>query len=304
MVTSILTYNLEVAFNLRQSEIKSIDKIDLMLLKNALKTSSKVSRCLILLDLGLVSAEYIIKQKRANYLHTLLNSEASSISKKVFDEQLKSPIKGDFVNYIKEDLKEIGIQLSFEEIGSMSKSKWKVLVKNKIKEACFISLSKQKEKLSKGKECKYDKLELQSYFKSGNTLATDTKRKIFKTRSRDLYLKCNFPNAFSDLQCVTGCDENSRDDQQHLFSCSVLSGNTIMSDNIRYEDIFNQNDVLKQQQVVNILYKHLEKRNKFVSPDCDMSGPLDPRYYRATRPCLVIPEERRKRRMQRLKRTT
>ena len=267
-------------------------------------TSSKVSRCLILLDLGLVPVEYAIKQKRAGYLHNLLNSDNDSISKIVFQQQLKSPIKGDWVNYLKDDLKEFNINLTFEEIGSMSKAKWKDLVKKKVKEASFKSLCKEKEKLSKGKECQYDRLEMQPYFKSGNNLSLNTKRQIFKARSRDLWLKCNFPNAFSDVRCVTNCDVNNRDDQQHLFYCSILSENTIMSDNIRYEDLFQSIDVMKQQQVVDILFKHLDKRNQFISPDsvsADRLGPLDPRCARATRPRLVIPEERRKRRTKTLK---
>ena len=208
-----------------------------------------------------------IKQKRLGYLHVLLNASDDALSKNVFLEQLKHTIQGDWVKYMKQDLKELDIKMRFEEIGLMTRAKWKKLIKNKIREACFRSLIVDKQKLSKGKEIQYDKLETQLYFKPGNALSAETKRRIFKVRSRDLWLKCNFPHAFSDLQCVTGCDQNNRDDQKHLFYCSVLSGNSVMSNTVQYEDIFQQKDVSKQEQVVSIIYDHFKKRNKIVSPD-------------------------------------
>ena len=66
-----------------------------MLLKNALNASSKVSQSLVLLELGLVSVKYIIKQKRVGYLHHILNSDDNALVKKVFQEQVKKPIVGD-----------------------------------------------------------------------------------------------------------------------------------------------------------------------------------------------------------------
>ena len=294
MVMSILTYNLEIVYNLKRSEIKSLDTVDTMLLKNALMSSSKVSRSLILLELGLISVEYLIKQKRIGYLHTILNSDDNALVKKVFNEQLKSPINGDYVKYVNNDLKELEINMNFEDIRSMSKAKWKILVRKQTKKACFKSLMRDKAKLSKGKEILYTNLETQSYFKPGNTLSTTTKRRIFKARSRDMMLKCNFPNAFGDLQCVTGCDKNSRDDQPHLFHCYLLSDNAVSAENIMYDDLFQQNNVVKQEQVVNILFKHFDKRKQFLSPDADRLGPLDPGCERTYRSHLVIPEKRQK----------
>ena len=68
-----------------------------------------------------------------------------------------------------------------------------------------------------------------------------------------------------------------------------------MSENIKYEDIFVEDSVMKQQKVANILFTHFERRKLFVSPDSERLGPSDPRCDRASRPRLVIPEERRKR---------
>ena len=121
---SILTYNTEVIHGLSQKDIKSLDKVDLMLAQKALKLSSKSSRCLILLELQIMSVDFIIKSKRIKYLHTLLTSDISSLARKVFLQQQLDPIKGDFVSLVKKDLSDCKIGLSFDETMSYSKAKF------------------------------------------------------------------------------------------------------------------------------------------------------------------------------------
>ena len=99
------------------------------------------------------------------FLFHLLTSEDSSISKQVLLQQAKSPMSGDWVNYVKEDLKELKLNYSFSEISEFSKTKFKVIVKNAIKQSCFESLLKDKAKLSKGSNIKYNRFQTQTYLK-------------------------------------------------------------------------------------------------------------------------------------------
>ena len=55
----------------------------------------------------------------------LLNASDDALSKNVFLEQLKHTIQGDWVKYMKQDLKELDIKMRFEEIGLMSRANWK-----------------------------------------------------------------------------------------------------------------------------------------------------------------------------------
>ena len=64
---------------LSNKEIKLLDKVDLFLLRKAMKLSLKSSRCLIFLELGILSVEYIIKQKRVQYLDTIRKMEEKSL---------------------------------------------------------------------------------------------------------------------------------------------------------------------------------------------------------------------------------
>ena len=83
--------------NLSNKDIKKLDQIDLQLLRQSMMVSRKSTRSLILLELGLVPVEFIIKQKRINFLHHLLTEEDESLSKKLFLKQCEKPIVGDFV---------------------------------------------------------------------------------------------------------------------------------------------------------------------------------------------------------------
>ena len=92
--------------------------------------SSKSTRSLIVLEPGLVSVEFIIKQKRLNFLHHLLTEDEEALAKKVLLKQMEKPIKGDYMKLVTKDLKDCKISLSFEHIKNNSKLKFKELVKS------------------------------------------------------------------------------------------------------------------------------------------------------------------------------
>ena len=271
MVTSVLTYNLEVAFNLTKSEIKQLDQIDLQLLKKAMSSSSKVSRCLLFLDLVLMTVEFHIKQKRLNYLHRVLTSDQSSLVKSVLEEMIKKPCKGDWILCVQEDLKELKINLSFEEIASYSKKKFKVIVRNACKQACYMSLISDKNKLSKGKEIEYSELKTQNYLQPGSNVSTESVRWIFAIRSRDLPVRGNFPGAQRDNKCAIEQCPEKLESQYHLFVCPFLSSNNeIVSSDITYSDIFKDN-VEEQHEVMRIMKSRYNRRRQLMSASCQDS---------------------------------
>ena len=148
----------------------------------------------------------------------------------------------------------------------MSKGNFKALVKKSVKEACFRHLCSEKIRLSKGKEIKYDSFDLQPYFKPENALSIDNMRKIYHIRTREIYIKANFPSAFKDTNClIPSCTD--RDEQTHIFNSSCFSEvNELAKDNIEYTSIFGQN-VSDQMRVMNILFGKLERRMKLFNPN-------------------------------------
>ena len=190
---------------------------------------------------------------------------------------------GDWINLVKKDLKDLNINQSFEQITMISKPKFKQLVRDACKESCFKQLLLDKQKLSKGKEINYTESKTQNYLLSENGLSTEIMRKIYHTRCRELYLKCNYPASFSDKKCLSPCNEG-QDCERHIFSCKYFSKqNEIFLSNISFEEVF-ENNVQNQVSVVNILFSRLEVRKTFLSSASPNEVPHDPRRGQARAP--------------------
>ena len=284
---SVLTYNVEIIHNISKNEIDMLDRIDLQLLRKSMMLSRKSTRCLILLEPGLVPVEYLIKQKRINFLFHLLTSDEDSISKKVLEKQILKPINGDFVNIVKKDLGDFNISLTYEEMKSIPKKKFKEMVKKRSEMASFERLLKEKEKVSKGKDLHYEELRLQDYLTPGNNLSISDMRKIFQVRKRDISVRANFPNAYKSTTCQSaGCDK--KETQEHVYTSGCWNNSDdvikVNSSSTQYKDVFT-NNVQKRIEVTNIIFERISIRNKIIRTD----GPLDSRG-----PNLVIRKAKKK----------
>ena len=136
---SVITHNLEVS-NLPPKEIKSLESLDYQLIRRALSVNSKQSPIIMMLELGIVSVKYILMKNRMMYLFHLLNSPIESICNQVFLEQIKNPLKQDWATCVKSDMISLKLELSFDQIHFFSNRKFKVLVSDLCKKACFNEL--------------------------------------------------------------------------------------------------------------------------------------------------------------------
>ena len=123
---------------------------------------------------------------------------------------------------MKQDLAELEINLSFEEIKSISKDAFKAIVKKNVKKVALDYLKKLQETHSKAKNLSYDELDLQMYLKSGtNKMTIKEKSFSFALRSRTIDVKCNKLNGQTNVKCRLGCDQDKS--QPHLLQCSALT---------------------------------------------------------------------------------
>ena len=222
--------------------------------------------------------EFVIKCKRINYLHFLLKSDNSSIAKRVFLEQFKTPIKGDFSSLVKKDLLDCQINLTFEEIESFSKVKFKSFVRKSCERASFNKLIHDKSKLSKGKELEYCMSELQQYLTPGSYLSSDDVCNILKCRIRDLDVKGNFPMKYSDKSCPFP-DCKATESQYHFATCGYYPHTKVIPNGVHYSDLF-ESDPLKQYQIMKILMERFATRIKVIEEHTggtESSVPVDPR---------------------------
>ena len=218
----------------------------------------------MLLEGGLLPIRHIIIMRRINYVHTLLNMENSSLAKQVFQEQLRNPNKNDFSNQIQQNLIEFDIKLTFEEIEKISKNRFKKIVREACYRTAYRYLIEEKNKLSKGNNLVYTSLKTQNYLKPGTGLNTQDIKQIYSIRTRNLFLKTNFPGMYFDDKCVNvNCQE--KDTEFHLFYSDCFNeGNPIMQQNIEFNQIFS-NNVFEQKVIKDILIERYQKRLKTLS---------------------------------------
>ena len=129
MFLSVVTNNLEVSFNLSKKDLKLLEDFDQMLIRHCTKTSSKSSRILTLLELGICSVTVEIQRKRVLYYHHILTSE-ESLAKDILQEMVKSPLKNDWIHTVNSDMKELNINLTPHEITKFSKKGFKKCLKD------------------------------------------------------------------------------------------------------------------------------------------------------------------------------
>ena len=147
--------------------------------------------------------------------------------------------KDSWVEQVEEDLISCEINLSDEEIQSLSQYKMSKLVKSKIREQADKYLLRLRDK-----HVKTEKLfpipKVNEYLIS-EELSTVEKRLLFKLRISMIPLKGNFSNAHRDVQCDLCNEDDSEENQKHLLQCSFLLNHPKLKSvikTIKYDDIF------------------------------------------------------------------
>ena len=140
-----------------------------------------------------------------------------------------------------EDLEELELGLSFENIKVMKKSSFNNLVNKSIAEDAFKKLEKLKLSHSKVENVKHRMLQIRKYFLPSNTKATkDEIQLIFKLRSRMTETKTNYKGLYDTYECDVCGDED--ESQAHILKCSKLVNMNKESIEIpNYEMIFEGN---------------------------------------------------------------
>ena len=155
--------------------------------------------------------------RRIVFLHYILCRPRTDLLSQVFYAQLENPVKNDWSEQIKEDLKEANLEhLTFDDIKAMNRDAFKKLVREKIRGLALKKLLVEKEKMSKMRHLQYDELKLQSYLSSGK-LNTGQKKLLFKLRVRMVMT----PDNMGKTQPCRLCGL-ARDEMSHPLVCLIV----------------------------------------------------------------------------------
>ena len=219
---------------------------------------------MLFLELGCVPLRLIIRSKRMNFLHYILNQPDESIIKSVFNEQLSNPSRNDWVKLIDQDMKCLKIGLTYDKIQIMSKNSFKNFINKKIREAALEYLTILKKKHSKVDTIEHASLQIQAYFSADDSEKTIKNiQDLFKIRSRMLDVKTNYKGNYTEYNCdeckIIGLE--NEDTQSHLLKCPIINaGKTELHS--EYSDIFVMN-VNLQIDVTKEIMENMKIREAF-----------------------------------------
>ena len=254
ILISTMLNNAETWYNLTTVNIVNLEKVDEQMLRGILSAHRMTPRALLYLELGCLPVRYIIKSKRLMFLHYILSHREESLIKMFFNAQIEQSKNTDWTSQVQKDIKELKINLSFEDIKAMSKNMFRNHIKKKIEIEAVIYLKSQIK--SKGKEIKYTKIEMQDYLTPESKLTVIEKQDIFKMRTRMLDIKENMKGKHSNFHCEA-CQLKGikkRETQKHVYKCKNLN---TKGRQIKYKEIFGR-DTTKMKKVLNRINENLK----------------------------------------------
>ena len=159
-----------------------------------------------------------------------------------FWTQFNRPVKGDWTETVKENLKELGITEDLRVIRQKTKETFKKHVKQMARKAVLEELLNKKSKHSKLNNLEYTELTTQKYFKSTG-ISKEQSRLIFKFRTRMALFGQNYRGGLDVVSCPV-CGAHP-DNQSLLLECPVIKRHfpesnditNIYSDNIDEETV-------------------------------------------------------------------
>ena len=238
LINSILT-NCEVWYGLTLKDINHLEQVDEMFLRKVLEVPSTSPKCMLYLETGCKPLRFVIQMRRIMFLQYILKEDKNSLISKFFHAQDSNSCRNDWSLTCRKDLEELSINLSFEEIQSKSKNKFKKLVSEAISSLALSYLNSEKMKLKKVKHIQHTELKLQEYLAPKVTNLKIAKF-IYHSRNRILDVRWNFQNKHQcDLTWLLCKDQNFSDGQEHLLFCDKLMDNKIIQGVYEYEHLYS-----------------------------------------------------------------
>ena len=173
--------------------------------------------------------------RRINQLHYFATLDESEMVHKFFMAQWKYPAKGDWTFEVKENLEELNINLTLDEIKVKSKYSFNRLVKIRTKEYTLNYLLDLKDEHSKMDKLQYSELKLQKYLKNVDLTVQEAKN-LYRFRTHCAKFRENMKTSYAASPCPFCLVQP--DNQTHSVQCPEVTQKVKIEGN--YSDIFKE----------------------------------------------------------------
>ena len=111
-----ILYSSDMYYDLKEAELRQIKRIEEGFLRKVLKTTMGCPITQLYLEMGVTPARFEIQKMRLLYLKNILEEREESSRNKFFFLQLELPTRGSWAQTCINDMKELKITETFEEI--------------------------------------------------------------------------------------------------------------------------------------------------------------------------------------------
>ena len=133
LLLSTLLTNTESWYSLMPKNVSDLEQVDEALLRKIMEAPAKTPVEALYLELGATPIRYLLMMRRILYLHHILHQDPDSMLFKVLTAQIEAPVKGDWVHLVKQDILDLKLDLTIENIATMSKHQIKMASKKRRK---------------------------------------------------------------------------------------------------------------------------------------------------------------------------
>ena len=173
-------------------------------------------------DLGCLSMNERIDQKKLNFLHHIQSLESESLANEIYNLQKSFNFPG-LVNECRKMIKDYGLPDIIDDKLTFSKNQWKTLVKEAIQKKSRTNIFEEFRKYSKlsKKDLEKEKFELKSYIYK---MKLRDARTYFRIRSSMIPAKMNMKGNPKFAAELWRCDDcQSMDSQSHILWCPAYA---------------------------------------------------------------------------------
>ena len=249
-----------------------ISVIDHKILRAITGAHPKTPNEMLYLETGELDIPNVIRVRRLLYWQNIVSRHENELLRKIYEAMKESPLKGDWINMVKEDLNKIGMELKHEEqVKQMTRKEFKDIVKDKVKKLALEEFNNQKSNHKKVKGIEHKSLNEPQEYLTSNKIMQKTSCLLFNLRTKcQKEFKENFPKQNGGSMCPL-CNEN-QDTQEHALACKVVAqklGRNVTE--VKYAYLFG--DLEEQIKVCKVYRDILKLRTSLLAPRGTQDGP-------------------------------
>ena len=242
-------------------QTEKLEEVDRMFYKQLFNAHSKTGIEFYYSESATIPIRIKMSARRLLYWWHILSVDNSELIFRVYSAQKMTPIPGDWILQLEKDKEQFNLNLSDQELISISQEKFKNYVKKRSIQLTSEYLEKLQKKNSKSKQLDMRDMRISPYLQDSRFSKCE-RELLFKLRSKTVWVKGNFPNAYLENNMLCELCKLFPCIQSHPLQCPKLTSSLIVEKKLHISETFIYGNVDQQLLYVKIYKQYWDLREK------------------------------------------